>query len=341
MSQSVPGKFKVAGCWGSLIDHLGLQIPDLLARAKLPPYLLSQPNASVTAPEFYRLWQQVDEMYSGPQNLAIRLGSALLRTDFDFAVFAASCAQNFQESAELLAKYKSLVVPVCFLQSELSEQFIVKVDFFEPESPSLVSLALTEIVCLLTLARVGTQSRLVPMSVTIKGEFNNDPAYEKFFGIAPEQGEYTGIALKLEDSKLAFKTRNDALLSVLQEELGRRLRQHSVSAPYTVKVQRELIALLPLGKASVAGLADRIGCNERTLQRRLKAENTNFRSILAHTRHELAIYYLAHTKMSVFEVSRLLGYEDQSAFFKAFQQWTGYTPSRLIRAPGADAVLYG
>ena len=69
--------------------------------------------------------------------------------------------------------------------------------------------------------------------------------------------------------------------------------------------------------------------SERTLQRRLTEENQSFQSVLDQTREELARHYLRTTKLTAAEISFLIGFEQPSSFFRAFNDWTGQTPEQI------------
>jgi AraC-like DNA-binding protein len=79
------------------------------------------------------------------------------------------------------------------------------------------------------------------------------------------------------------------------------------------------------------GVAHDLAMSTRTLQRRLKAEETTFQTILDSTRELLARHYLSESELSTNEISFLLGYEDPRSFYRAFRSWTGQTP-QLVRA---------
>ncbi|MEU1521941.1 AraC family transcriptional regulator ligand-binding domain-containing protein [Nocardia rhamnosiphila] len=68
----------------------------------------------------------------------------------------------------------------------------------------------------------------------------------------------------------------------------------------------------------------------RTLRRRLEAEGTSYRGLVAETRHLLAEELLA-LGTTVDEVARRLDYADASSFTHAFTRWTGTTPGRFAR----------
>ena len=49
--------------------------------------------------------------------------------------------------------------------------------------------------------------------------------------------------------------------------------------------------------------------------------------MLDDVRRQFAEQYLARPRLAVTEVAYLVGFNDSSAFFKAFRRWTGVTPN--------------
>lgn len=68
--------------------------------------------------------------------------------------------------------------------------------------------------------------------------------------------------------------------------------------------------------------------SDRTLQRRLRSEGTSYQQLLDDTRRELAQRYLRGRHDSLRRVADLLGFEDQSNFFRACKRWFGESPGR-------------
>ena len=66
--------------------------------------------------------------------------------------------------------------------------------------------------------------------------------------------------------------------------------------------------------------------SERTLHRRLAAEGTSFQRLLDDTRRELAQHYLGQRNLSLADIAYLLGFSDQSSFFRAARRWFGSSP---------------
>ena len=69
-----------------------------------------------------------------------------------------------------------------------------------------------------------------------------------------------------------------------------------------------------------------LGLNERSLQRRLKAEGYSFQQLLAQVRQQQACDYLQYSNLNVLNISQLLGFKEQSSFNHFFIQQLGITP---------------
>ena len=62
-------------------------------------------------------------------------------------------------------------------------------------------------------------------------------------------------------------------------------------------------------------------------ERRLHEEGTSFREVKDLLRREIALARLERSDASVAEIAAELGYSEPSAFFRAFQGWTGLAPT--------------
>jgi AraC-like DNA-binding protein len=90
---------------------------------------------------------------------------------------------------------------------------------------------------------------------------------------------------------------------------------------------REAIARhLQDGAPTRAGVAADLKLSERTFQRRLAEEDVSFTRLVDETRRELTQHHLANPRLAISEIAHLLGYSDQSTFFRACQRWFGEPP---------------
>lgn len=97
------------------------------------------------------------------------------------------------------------------------------------------------------------------------------------------------------------------------------------------QVRRALLEKSPRQFLTTEAMATELGMQVRTLRRRLEAEGTTYRELLAGVRKLLAIEYLRKTRMTTVEVASRLGYSDVSNFRNAFSRWTGHTPQYYRR----------
>lgn len=89
------------------------------------------------------------------------------------------------------------------------------------------------------------------------------------------------------------------------------------------------------GKWDIDTVADQLAVSKRTLQNRLKEEQTSYLKLLDALKNKMAVRYLETAKGSICEIAFLLGFSEQSAFNHAFKRWTGKTPMEYLKGPKA------
>lgn len=96
-------------------------------------------------------------------------------------------------------------------------------------------------------------------------------------------------------------------------------------------VRRTLVEEFPWRFPNIESMAAALSLHPRTLRRRLEAEGTTFRDLLADFRQRLAIEYMRKTRMTNEEIANRLGYSDAANFRHAFTRWTGKSPQAYRR----------
>jgi AraC-like DNA-binding protein len=76
-------------------------------------------------------------------------------------------------------------------------------------------------------------------------------------------------------------------------------------------------------------IAARMNITSRTLRRRLQAQGTSYRALLADMRCTLAKQYLTTTSMTTEDIAEALGFSDAANFRHAFRRWTGRRPGEF------------
>jgi AraC-like DNA-binding protein len=129
----------------------------------------------------------------------------------------------------------------------------------------------------------------------------------------------------------------EGLFRLLDERLAQAERT-SVAA----RVRELLPAMIDQGGALRDAVARRLAISERTLQRRLADEGTDFSTLVDEVRRTIAQQYLGSDRISVKNLSYKLGFADPSAFHRACLRWFGKAPGEFqqdrLNAHGQAAV---
>lgn len=81
-----------------------------------------------------------------------------------------------------------------------------------------------------------------------------------------------------------------------------------------------------LGIPSLEAIAANFNTSSRSMQRKLREEGVTYQEVADSVRKSLALQYLNAGSHPVKEISYILGYNELSAFSRAFKRWTGAAP---------------
>jgi AraC-like DNA-binding protein len=94
-----------------------------------------------------------------------------------------------------------------------------------------------------------------------------------------------------------------------------------------MQVKSKIVDLLSSGMVTEQDMANALHLSLRSLQRKLHEEGTSYKKILEETRRDLATKYIQNSRLSISEISFLLGFSEISNFSRAFKRWHGQAPS--------------
>lgn len=77
---------------------------------------------------------------------------------------------------------------------------------------------------------------------------------------------------------------------------------------------------------TIADVAKALHLSVRTLSRRLDAEGASFQAVKDELRRDVAIQRLTKTTTPIAVIGAEIGFDDPTAFHRAFKKWTGSTP---------------
>lgn len=131
---------------------------------------------------------------------------------------------------------------------------------------------------------------------------------------------------------------------VVQDEAG--LKRFLRDAPQSVfmrykntdgwvaRVRRRLRRLDGDQWPTLDAMAEELHLTASTLRRRLEDEGSSYRELKDGLRRDMAIDLLCRTGLSVESIAAGLGYQEVSAFYRAFKHWTGTRPGSYRESAG-------
>ena len=135
------------------------------------------------------------------------------------------------------------------------------------------------------------------------------------------------FTISLSDADKRLPTGNKQLASLHDQYIVRYLDKMN-NFNFAQKVKVAFLDLMPAGHISVMRVARRLNMTVRSLQRRLRDENTTFSKLVDEARRELAEDYIHDPIFSLMEIAFILGFSDYSSFSRAYKRWTGMSPTK-------------
>lgn len=123
-------------------------------------------------------------------------------------------------------------------------------------------------------------------------------------------------------------TQADAVMARYALSFIEALPQQGQSS-FVIEVRKAIYLLLPMGRANVEQIAQGLGMNVRTLQRRLDESGETFSDLIDDVRRELAQRYITSTNHTLGRIAEQLGYSNPSSFTRWFIAQFKVTPTAL------------
>ena len=171
-------------------------------------------------------------------------------------------------------------------------------------------------------------TRIQPDTVTYPYKLSHAGEYERVFrtkSIANSSEYSVTFPSKYWDEPII--TANYEIQQLFLEKVRLSSSEHRADEiSFQVKILDYLMKNSYLGILTLEDVAANFNMSPRSLQRRLQEESTTFQQLADSVKKSLAIHYLQSGKHQIKEISSILGYNELSAFSRAFKRWTGKPP---------------
>ena len=320
--------------WGIAIarklDARGVDSRSLLLSAGLDPAILRNPNGRYPVLRMARFWKLAIEA-TGDPCLGLKAAAYVQPATFHSLGLALLASQNLEDALRRTARFSRIVsnaVDVVIEHTPLGVKELVRFLDGVPRVDEGIDLFMAST---FKLGRMLTDIDHLPLEIHLCRD--GTPAmlreFEAYFGCPVHfNAEENSLLIPHEWMQQPLPMANAELARQNDQVVVEYLRRFD-GAPIAEKVRAELISRLPAGEPARAAVSAMLNMSEKTLQRRLKDEDSSYQLILDQTRRDLAQQYLREPGVSVCEVTFRLGFSDQSSFTRAFKRWTGISPGEF------------
>jgi AraC-like DNA-binding protein len=307
----------------------GLDVASLFAAAGIEPASLKGPAARVATDKISHLWELAVERSRNPA-LALAQYHVARPESFDVVGYTMMSCADLRSAFERLVRYL-LILSDALTMTTTEEDDFYRIDFvlFGGDRPIPRQRIEFIFVTLIGFSRWISRSDIVPRAIELAYSAPSDLAPYKSVFRCPVSfdSERNSLTFSRADMNLTLPTSNPQLAELHERYAGEYLR-HFDHAQTSYRVREAIVRRLPDGEPRRDEVAVELRMSERTLQRRLEEEKTSFVQLLDDTRRELADQYLGRLHLSLGQSAYLLGFADQSSFFRACRRWFKVSPGQ-------------
>ncbi|MEO8551452.1 MAG: AraC family transcriptional regulator ligand-binding domain-containing protein, partial [Kofleriaceae bacterium] len=299
-----------------LVAALGsAHLPAFWGATDLTPELALDGDARISPAQFCVAWGELIRL-TGNARIALAIADATTPGAFGIVEYVCRSAPTLGEALRRWVRYLNL------LDDAVEVGLVVDGDraylrvVRESEAPAPASHEL----CFALVAKQARQLAVQPFriaAVELAHRGGDAAAYRAWFEAPVTFGaEHTQLIFPAAVLDSPLVSSDPALLEILTRAADELAKRAPVPATLAAEVERVLVEALRGDEASIGVVAKRLGMTERSLQRRLKDEQTSFNAVREEVRKQLASRYLAD-ELAISEISFLLGFSEPSAFFRA------------------------
>jgi AraC-like DNA-binding protein len=178
-----------------------------------------------------------------------------------------------------------------------------------------------------------TRGIATPIEVHLARPKPARPASYRNFFRAPVKFEAKRCALYYSEqaARTPIADADTRLLTILEQRAEARLSELPPRANFIEYIRRCVDHQLEVGPLALGHVAERLGMSERTLRRRLKQNGLGYRQLIDDIRRDHALRLAKDHAYNVSMIAYRVGFNDTTAFTRAFRRWTGAAPAKYLQ----------
>jgi AraC-like DNA-binding protein len=317
-----------------VLNDQGIAPDASLSGTGLSPESLTQPHTLTSVRQYITVCHNALQLSKDPET-PFRVGSRIPLSAYGMYGFALVCSPTIREYFQVAVKYHKLATPLLSMswrEENDCVSWVLEKNPLVAHPDSLVRFLLEQ-----HLTQLATHLRTVVepgCCHPIRAALPYAPPrhlnlYKRYIGCDLKFGQAV-CELTYAKSILSEKPHMAHRLTskLMWDTCDRILGEVKTSIGVAGEVY-QIIASTPGHSPTMEMVADRLATTVRTLHRRLHAESVSFTQIIDDVRCNLAKEYLRSTKLSIDDISELVGFSEAANFRHAFHRWTGGTPANF------------
>jgi len=319
-----------AGLLWKVIESYDLDPEPFFRKARVDPRLINDPHARFSLSTIDNIYRELYEVVADPC-MGLKLACLWHPSHMASLGYAWLASSTLYTALNRLSRYVRIINDAISIKlEENADNLVITVSSEDRESPQTYQ-ADTSSAILLRMCRANYGQDLNPVSVSFKhaGSSSCSGDYFSFFRCPVEFGaKYNQIILPLDAVNKQLTSSNPQLAQINDQVMIKYLAKMDKD-DIIQQVKAAIIDQLPSGNVTDDTISEAIYTSKRTLQRKLNEQGTTSKTILTEVREDLALKYIHDRKLTLTEISFMLGFSEMSSFSRAFKRWTGESPKEF------------
>ncbi len=306
------------------------QFRPFLDRVGIPADVLTRHDVEVEDTKYVELLETVAR--EANPTIGLEMGCSVELSDLGVLGHAMAASQNVGEALQIFARYLYVFSQANKVRLDVAKRQAVCSYSVSILQPDLVRQDAEFAISFVThgvfrLAERRVAPRLIEFSHT---RLPNARSHEEIFGCKVAFGATANRIHFDRDALSAHVLSRDAgLLEALRFYLDDRLVTRSEDEDIAVKTRHLISTSLTYGIPTLDQIGERMGMSGRSLQRKLAEQGLRFSEMVEVVCKPIAEDYVNNTEYPLTDIALMVGYNDLSAFSRAFKRWTGSSPSQV------------
>lgn len=318
------------------LESIDIDPEPLFKSSGIDPVLLQNPNARISVTNVDKLWQSVSQVIEDPC-FAIDMAEFWHPSQIGALGYALLASSTLRRACGRAVRYIHVVTEDLNLElNDVPKGLKVSVDledsvFTLPQHHDLI------LTILMHMCRFNFGEDLVATEIKLahpEPECSNK-LIDYFRSDIQFGADQTSLTIARADADRQLSSGNKQIALTHDEMLTKYLFEIK-KGDIVQQVKSIILDNLPDGQVTDKLVASELNLSERSMQRRLKEQETSFRYLLDNVREMVAKQYIENPVNRMADIAFLLGFSEQSAFSRAFKKWTGKSPIEYRKLILAD-----